>query len=160
MIRELNKATQEVNKSHSVVSLTLSQAALIFKKCMVIDEEEFMKVTNVAQGSAAVIKAYLSSLGSFVGSLTLAKNEAIRSTHLDLKQILIEGFQVKNVRLAVTFVCRIIKESHQSRVFTHRNPWIHTLLGILSEIYKYLFTKTGNTDHLMEIDTLFRAMQV
>ena len=85
MIRELNKATQEVNKSHSVVSLTLTQAALIFKKCMVIDEEEFMKVTNVAQGSAAVIKAYLSSLGSFVGSLTLAKNEAIRSTHLDLK---------------------------------------------------------------------------
>jgi hypothetical protein len=41
MIRELNKATQEVNKSHSVVSLTLTQAALIFKKCMVIDEEEF-----------------------------------------------------------------------------------------------------------------------
>lgn len=59
MIRELNVAIQQVNKLSSVVALTLTQAALIFKKCMVIDEEEFMKVTNAAQGSAAVIKGYL-----------------------------------------------------------------------------------------------------
>lgn len=50
-----------------------------------------MKATNVAQGSASVIKGYLQSLGTFIGSLTLAKNEAIRNQHLDLKQILIEG---------------------------------------------------------------------
>ena len=56
MIRELNQAIQQINRSYSVVGLTLSQAALIFKKCMVIDEDEFMKVTTVAQGSAAVIK--------------------------------------------------------------------------------------------------------
>ena len=67
------------------MGLTLSQAALIFKKCMVIDEEEFMKVTNAAQGAAGVIKGYLSSLGSFVGNLTISKNEPIRSAHLDLK---------------------------------------------------------------------------
>lgn len=91
IIRELNQAIPKAAGQLTVVGLTLSQAALIFKKCMVIDEEEFMKVTNVAQGSAAVIKGYLSSLGSFVGSLTVAKNEPIRSVHLDLKQILIEG---------------------------------------------------------------------
>jgi hypothetical protein len=59
---------------------------------MVIDEEEFLKVTNVASGSSTVIKGYLASLGTFVGNLTLSKNEPLRNSHLDLKQILLEGF--------------------------------------------------------------------
>jgi len=84
-----------------------------------------------------MLKGYLASLGSFVGNLTIAKNEPIRAIHLDLKQILIEGFQVKNNRLAVTFVCRILKESVNARVFTVRNPWILSLLSILREIYDF-----------------------
>lgn len=163
MIRELNQAIPRAARSQTVVGLTLTQAALIFKKCMVIDEEEFMKVTTVAAGSAAVIKGYLSSLGSFVGSLTVAKSEPIRSVHLDLKQILIEGSQIKNSRLAVTFVCRILKESQHSRVLTPRNPWINSLLSILREIYDYsqpLHSKQGNADNSMEIDSLFKALNV
>jgi hypothetical protein len=42
MIRELNIAIQQVKKSSSVVGLTLLAAALIFKKCMVVDEEQFL----------------------------------------------------------------------------------------------------------------------
>ena len=135
IIRELNQAIPNACGQRTVVGLTLSQAALIFKKCMVVDEEKFLKVTNVPQGSAAVIKGYLSSLGTFVGSLTVAKNEPIRSVHLDLKQILIEGSQVKNGLLAVAFVCRVLKESQHSHVFTPRNPWMQSLLSILKEIY-------------------------
>jgi CCR4-NOT transcription complex subunit 1 len=104
---------------------------------MLVDEEEFIKVTNVVQGSASLLKGYLSSLGSFIGNMTIAKGEPIRSSQLDLKQILIEGFPTKNRRLAVAFVCRILKESQHSRVFTVRNPWCNTLLCILREIYDY-----------------------
>ena len=63
MIRELNDATQQAGYPLSVIGMTLIQAALIFKKCMVINEAAFTKVINVAQGSPAVIKGYLSSLG-------------------------------------------------------------------------------------------------
>lgn len=48
MIRELSNAISRVNKNQSVIAQTLAQAALIFKKCMLIDEEEFIKVSNVA----------------------------------------------------------------------------------------------------------------
>lgn len=145
-----------------MVGLTLSQAALIFKKCMVVDEEKFLKVTNVPQGSAAVIKGYLSSLGTFVGSLTVAKNEPIRSVHLDLKQILIEGSQVKNCLLAVAFVCRVLKESQHSNVFTPRNPWMQSLLSILKEIYDQSQSpnKPGNDEKRLEIESLFKAVNV
>jgi CCR4-NOT transcription complex subunit 1 len=163
MIRELSYAISKVNKNQSVVGQTLAQAALIFKKCMLIDEDEFMKVTNIAQGSASVLKGYLSSLGSFVGSMTIAKNEPIRSCQLDLKQILIEGFPTKNRRLAVAFVCRILKESNHSKVFTPRNPWMNTLLCILREIYDYsqpMQNKQHHADNLMEIDSLFKSLNV
>lgn len=102
---------------------------------MLIDEEEFHKVTNVAHGAGSLIKGYLQSLGTFIGSLTLAENEPIRSNYLNLKQILFEGAHAKNSRFAVAFVCRILKESGRSQFFTHNNPWLKSLLGILREIY-------------------------
>jgi hypothetical protein len=136
MIRELNIASQLVKRSSSVIGLTLLSAALIFKKCMVVDEEQFLQVCNVpgSQGGA-LIKNYLQSLGSFIGSLTIAKNEPVRTIHLNLKQILVEGFQVKNRKLAVIFVCRILKESQNSRIFGLSNPWVATLLSILKEMH-------------------------
>jgi hypothetical protein len=135
MIRELNNTVQKTNKSASVINQTLTQSSLILKKCLLIDEEEFIKITNVAQGAASMLKGYLGSLGTFIGCLTIAKNEPIMGRFLDLKQILVEGFQTKNRRMSVAFVCRILKECSNSRVFSPRNPWVNTLLQILREIY-------------------------
>ena len=131
---------------------------------MVVDEEQYIQVTNVPQGAALVIKIHLQSLGSFIGALTVSKNEPVRSIHLDLKQILVEGFQVKNRKLAVTFVCRILKESQHSRVFTLRNPWIGTLLSILREMHNFSQIiqpgQPNSSEYLPEIDLLFKALNV
>jgi len=48
MLRELNNTVQKTSKSASVINQTLSMASLILKKCLLVDEEEFLKVTNVA----------------------------------------------------------------------------------------------------------------
>ena len=42
MIRELNQANIELKRPLSVVGLTLLSASLIFKKCMIIDEDKFV----------------------------------------------------------------------------------------------------------------------
>lgn len=110
-----------------------------------------------------MIKSYLSSLGTFIGSLTIAKNEPIRGQYIDLKQILVEGFQTKNRRLSVAFVSRILKEAQHSRVFTPRNPWVNTLLQILREIYDFsqpMQNKQHHAENLMEIDSLFKCLNV
>lgn len=124
MIRELNILIPYISKTKSVLGLTLYQASLILKKCLIINEDELSKVLAVAQGSGSVVKSYLASLGSFIGMLTLAKNEPIRNINLDLKQILVEAFPNKNRRLAVTFVCRILKETSQSKIFSVKCPWM------------------------------------
>lgn len=45
-----------------------------------------------------------------------------------------ESCTVKNKRLAIVFVCRILKETESSRVFNQRNPWVSCLLQSLREM--------------------------
>jgi hypothetical protein len=133
MVREIHNSAQQCAGRPHVISQTLQQASLLFKKCMLIDEDDFSKVTSTQAGPAA-LGGYVASLGSFVGAMTLAKNEPLRTGHLDLKQILLESCPVKNKRLAILFVCRILKETEASRVFNLRNPWIGSLLQSLREM--------------------------
>lgn len=67
---------------------------------------------------------------------------------------MIEGFHAKNRKLAVAFVCGILKESNQSRVFSPRNPWIHSLLQILREIQE---SAAPNPSY--EIESLFTLLK-
>jgi CCR4-NOT transcription complex subunit 1 len=124
------------------VSLTLKQAVGIFKRFMLINEEQYAKVgtrvTAMASGTS-LLKPYLQALGHFIGSLTLAKNRPLLSSELDMKHLLLVGFRDnKNRRLIVTFVCRVLKEAHSSVIFRKlTNPWMKGILQIICEIYYY-----------------------
>ena len=85
----------------------------------------------------SLVKQYLMSLGQFLGSLTLAQNRPIYSKEMDLKHMLVSGFQDRNRRLTTVFICRILKESIKSQIFRVSNPWINSLLQVLREIYDY-----------------------
>jgi hypothetical protein len=59
---------------------------------MLIDELEFNKVANKVGGTSGTlsqIKAYLKTLGQFLGQLTLGRNRPIRVDELDIKQLII-----------------------------------------------------------------------
>ena len=79
---------------------------------------------------------------------------------------MIEGSQFKNSRFPVAFVCRILKESRSSKLFTPKNPWMLSLLQILKEMYENAHIQSNignaaiNTDNIMEIDSLFTALNI
>ena len=154
MIREIHNSAQSCSGKPHVVAQTLKQAALIFKKCMLINEDEFLQVNN----SNSALISYVGSLGTFVGAMTLAKNEPLRTNHIDLKQILMESCTVKNKKFAIVFVCRILRESEQSRVFTQKNPWVSSIIQSLREI-----PFGGNSDVQtieLEIQSTFKALKI
>ena len=72
--------------------MTIVAAIECFKKCMIIDEEQFSKVAQRASNYGSLIKPYLINLGQFLGGLTVASNRPILAKDLDFKQLLIEGF--------------------------------------------------------------------
>jgi len=77
------------------VTMTVNQAVGIFKRFMLIDEEQYSKVANRVPGSmpgTSLLKPYLQALGQFIGSLTLAKSRPLMARELDLKHLLLVGF--------------------------------------------------------------------
>jgi len=80
------------------------------------------------------IKQYLKTLGQFLGQLTLARNRPIKNKELDIKQMLVHGFQHDQRRLVISFACNIIKECTKSVVFKIQNPWLNGILQVLREM--------------------------
>jgi CCR4-NOT transcription complex subunit 1 len=66
--------------------------------------------------------------------VTLGCHRPLLTKEIDLKQMLVEGFQSEKLRNVVVFVCRILREGSKSPVFKITNPWVSTLLSILKEI--------------------------
>lgn len=94
--------------------------------------------------------------------MTLAQNRPIFNKEIDLKQLLIQGFQDRNRRLTVVFVSRVLKESTKSHIFRVGNPWINSLLQVLREIYDYCCASNQLAKHgdemRIEIESLFKAL--
>lgn len=111
--------------------------------------------------STSLIKPFLISLGTFLGQLTLAGNRPIYAKELDIKQLLIEGFQSEKMRYVVIFVCRILKECAKSTIFKHSNPWVRANLEVLREIYDWAAANNKPNypynEVLLEIDGLFKS---
>ena len=101
------------------------------------------------------------TLGQFLGSLTLAKNRPIHSKELDLKQLLLQGYQHESRRSIIAFVCRIVKEANKSLIFCKvSNPWINGILQIMAEIYRDSAIISHKDDIKMEIESLLKALNV
>lgn len=66
--------------------------------------------------------------------MTLAGNRPLYQKELDLKQLLVEGYESDKKKLVVTFVCRILKACQNSFVFKSQNPWVKANLEVLKEI--------------------------
>lgn len=73
------------------VTLTIAQAVDIFKKCLLIDEDQLNRVAHRAQSNASLIRQFLTNLGQFIGTLTVASNRPLYAKELDLKQVLCEA---------------------------------------------------------------------
>ena len=77
----------------------------------------------------------LKNLASWLGSLTLVRNQPILHRNVSFKDLLIEGHETQRLIVAIPFTCKAISHAKESKVFKPPNPWIMELLGLLSEIY-------------------------
>ena len=74
---------------------------------------------------------------------------------MNVKQLIIEAYESDKLRLVLSFVCRIIKESKGSTVFKPSNPWLSSILGLLKEIYAYPDSDRFQHDLYQEIESTF-----
>lgn len=77
----------------------------------------------------------LKSLGSWIGSLTLARNKPILRRELDMKELLMDAYSHGRLTTVVPFVSKVLEACNRSKIFKTTNPWVRGILSLMKEIY-------------------------
>jgi CCR4-NOT transcription complex subunit 1 len=102
-------------------------------------------------------RSKLKNIGSWLGSLTLGRNEPIMFKHLALKELLLEGYEQSKLMIVVPFVCKVLEQAKHSKVFVPPNPWLMAVLGLLVELYHFSDIKLNLK---FEIEVLCKNMSI
>ncbi|KAI9803030.1 MAG: hypothetical protein M1825_002265 [Sarcosagium campestre] len=82
-------------------------------------------------------RAHLKSLGSWLGSLTIARDKPIKHTNISFKDLLIEAYDTQRLILIIPFTCKVLVQASKSVVFKPPNPWLMEIIGLLVELYQF-----------------------
>ncbi|KAF8644127.1 hypothetical protein AX16_008656 [Volvariella volvacea WC 439] len=99
----------------------------------------------------------LKNVGSWLGTITLARDRPIRHKNLSFKDLLLEGYDSGRLVVAITFVCKTLEACSRSKVFRPPNPWLMGVLSLLVELYHFADLKLNLK---FEIEMLCKAISI
>jgi CCR4-NOT transcription complex subunit 1 len=83
-------------------------------------------------------RSLLKNLGTWLGSITLARNIPIKRANLAVKDLLLEGYDAARLIVVIPFVCKVVEQGALGKgVFAPPNPWTMAILKVLSELYHF-----------------------
>ncbi|KAI0371786.1 Not1-domain-containing protein [Pilatotrama ljubarskyi] len=102
-------------------------------------------------------RAILKNVGSWLGSITLARDRPIKHKNLSFKDLLVEGYDNGRLIVAIPFVCKTLEPAARSKVFRPPNPWLMAVISLLTELYHFAELKLNLK---FEIEMLCKALDV
>ncbi|CAK4034652.1 related to negative regulator of transcription [Lecanosticta acicola] len=102
-------------------------------------------------------RTLLKNLATWLGSITLGRNQPILHRNLSFRDLLIEGYDTQRLLVVIPFTCKVLVSAKNSQVFRPPNPWIMELLGVLSELYHCMELKLNMK---FEIEVLGRELDI
>ncbi|KAG6874320.1 hypothetical protein C0995_001545 [Termitomyces sp. Mi166 len=99
----------------------------------------------------------LKNVGSWLGTITLARDRPILHRNLSFKDLLIEGYESGRLIVAIPFVCKTLEPSVKSKVFRPPNPWLMAVISLLAELYHFAELKLNLK---FEIEVLCKALDI
>ncbi|KAJ1828009.1 CCR4-NOT core subunit cdc39, partial [Coemansia sp. RSA 2599] len=107
--------------------------------------------------SSSSDRGYLKNLGAWLGGITLARDQPILRENVSFKDLLCEGFAANRLLVAIPFVCKVVEQAARSSVFHPPNPWLMSIMRVLSELYATANLKLNLT---FEIEVLCKALDL
>ncbi|KAF2198562.1 Not1-domain-containing protein [Delitschia confertaspora ATCC 74209] len=102
-------------------------------------------------------RTQLKNLGSWLGSLTLARDKPIKFRNISFKDLLIEGHDTDRLLIVIPFTCKVLVQAARSTVFRPPNPWLMEILGVLIELYHFADLKLNQK---FEIEVLCKGLDL
>lgn len=99
----------------------------------------------------------LKNVGSWLGTITLARDQPIKHKNLSFKDLLTEGYASSRLIVAIPFVCKTLEPCARSKVFRPPNPWLMAVISLLAELYHHAELKLNLK---FEIEVLCKALDI
>ncbi|KAH7889967.1 Not1-domain-containing protein [Phlebopus sp. FC_14] len=121
----------------------------LVKSAALLNSEKTMQITSE--------RTSLKNLGSWLGTITLARDKPIRHKNLSFKDLLIEGYDSGRLIVAIPFVCKTLEPCAKSKVFKAPNPWLMAVISLLAELYHFADLKLNLK---FEIEVLCKGLDI
>ncbi|XP_048132836.1 CCR4-NOT transcription complex subunit 1 isoform X7 [Rhodamnia argentea] len=99
-----------------------------YENCKVLLGSELIK-------SSSEERSLLKNLGSWLGKLTIGRNQVLRAREIDPKSLIIEAYEKGKMIAVIPFTSKVLEPCQNSLAYQPPNPWTMGILGLLAEIY-------------------------
>ncbi|MCJ1307479.1 hypothetical protein MMC25_001125, partial [Agyrium rufum] len=86
-------------------------------------------------------RTHLRNLGSWLGSLTIARDKPIKDKYVSFKNLLLEGWESDRLMIVIPFTCAVLVQGTKSTVYKPPNPWLMDIIALLLEFHDRSDTK-------------------
>lgn len=121
-----------------------------YENCKVLLRSDLIK-------SSSEERSLLKNLGSWLGKLTIGRNQALRAKEIDPKALIIEAYEKGLMIAVIPFTSKILEPCQSSLAYRPPNPWTMGILGLLAEIYNLPNLKMNLK---FDIEVLFKNLGV
>ncbi|KAK4801597.1 hypothetical protein SAY86_022084 [Trapa natans] len=121
-----------------------------YENCKVLLGSERIK-------SSSEERSLLKNLGSWLGKLTIGRNQVLRAREIDPKSLIIEAYEKGKMIAVIPFTSKILEPCQSSLAYQPPNPWTMGILGLLAEIYVVPHLKMNLK---FDIEVLFKNLGV
>merc|ERR1711871_901282 len=125
---------------HSLFIVVLDEFTEDKELSKAIQNSVFYNVTKLLQSSKITTssseRSVLRNLGTWLGQVTLGRNQVLLQRRLDLKELLFWGYETGRLIAVSSFVAKILEGVKESRVFRPPNPWTMAILSVMRELYE------------------------
>ncbi|RZC20257.1 CCR4-NOT transcription complex subunit 1 isoform D [Glycine soja] len=121
-----------------------------YENCKVLLGSELIK-------SSSEERSLLKNLGSWLGKLTIGRNQVLRAREIDPKSLIMEAYEKGLMIAVIPFTSKVLEPCLNSLAYQPPNPWTMGILGLLAEIYSMPNLKMNLK---FDIEVLFKNLGV
>ncbi|KAG5022258.1 hypothetical protein JHK85_018600 [Glycine max] len=121
-----------------------------YENCKVLLGSELIK-------SSSEERSLLKNLGSWLGKLTIGRNQVLRAREIDPKSLIMEAYEKGLMIAVIPFTSKVLEPCQSSLAYQPPNPWTMGILGLLAEIYSMPNLKMNLK---FDIEVLFKNLCV
>ncbi|CAI5975139.1 unnamed protein product [Closterium sp. NIES-65] len=121
-----------------------------YENCKVLLRSELIR-------SSSEERSLLKNIGSWLGRLTIGRNQPLRANQINPKNLIIEAYEKGLMIAIIPFTSKILEPCANSVIYQPPNPWTVGILGLLVEIYSLPNLKLNLK---FDIEVLFKNLGI